>query len=157
MTRACLVFGCPEPVASRGRCAKHARQVDVHRSLGADRQAGRALYASKAWRDLRRAVLAFHPWCECPACVAGMLRNRATVVHHIKPHGGDRRLFFSPDNLLAMSKDCHDALTVRAVRGYTPGVARCRVTPEEKPRGRVLRSAGSLTLAPSVTKGAACG
>lgn len=111
MTSACLTFGCGAPVAARGRCAKHAGQVDTARSIGADRQAGKALYASREWRELRALVLGLHPWCMCVECVAGCRRWRSTVVHHVKAHHGDRRLFFDPTGLMAMAKRCHDALT----------------------------------------------
>lgn len=32
------------------------------------------------------------------------------VVDHIKPHRGDRRKFFDPDNLMAVSKAYHDSI-----------------------------------------------
>lgn len=32
------------------------------------------------------------------------------VVDHIKPHRGDRRKFFDPDNLMSVSKAYHDSI-----------------------------------------------
>ena len=108
--RACLTAGCGAAPTYRGRCAAHARQVDAQRSIGADRQAGRSLYATKEWRQLRAVLLALHPWCECQACVTGPRREYADLVHHLKPHHGDRRLFFARENLQLLSARCHSRL-----------------------------------------------
>jgi hypothetical protein len=117
---ACLVAGCARPVHYRGKCAVHARQADELRGLASDRHQGSALYASREWRDLRAAVLALRPLCECPACVTGPRRERATVVHHVEPHGGRRDRFFDPHNLIALSKACHSALHAAAGGGGMP-------------------------------------
>ena len=42
----------------------------------------------------------------CPHCKGKMLM--ANVVDHIRPHRGDSRLFWNPDNLQSMNKQCHD-------------------------------------------------
>ncbi len=100
----CLVAGCAAPVASRGRCRRHAEAYDRQRGLDSDRR-HRALYASPAWRETRRRKLAACPWC---ACGCG---QRADVVHHVRPHGGNPALFFAESNLATMAKRCHDKLT----------------------------------------------
>ena len=120
-SRACAVAGCPRPVHYRGRCQAHARQTDATRGLHADRHVGAALYRSPEWRALRAAVLAMRPLCECSACVTGPRRERASVVHHVKPHGGNPARFFDPHNLQALSKVCHDRLTAGARAGGPPG------------------------------------
>jgi 5-methylcytosine-specific restriction protein A len=119
MKASCLVFGCGDPVMARGRCAKHARQVDAARSIGVDRQAGRGLYGTPAWKELRAVLLALHPWCECAACVAGPPREYADLVHHVRPHGGDRQLFFDPANLQVLAASCHSRL--HATGGWSKG------------------------------------
>jgi 5-methylcytosine-specific restriction protein A len=137
MTRACLVYACGLPVVTKGRCARHSKQVDEQRSVGSDRQAGRALYRSPQWRTTRAAVLTLHPFCECAECVAGNLPVRASVVHHRRPHGGDRALFFDMQNLQALAKACHDSMTAKTMQVeplvYRAGVSRER--PEVSTKG----------------------
>ena len=111
VTRSCLVFGCSAPVATRGRCARHAGQVDAARSISADRQVGKRLYATRQWRELRATMLALHPYCECRECVVGRRRWPSEVVHHINPHRGDPLRFFDPSNLQVLAKTCHDKLS----------------------------------------------
>ena len=108
--RACSVAGCSQAPTFRGRCAVHARQVDGARSIGTDRERGRSLYATREWRELRAVLLALHPFCECEACVTGPRREYADHVHHIRPHGGDRRRFFARENLMLLSAACHARL-----------------------------------------------
>lgn len=91
-------------------------RAPVHRPVGAQSlQQRRAVYDAKRgspsriygheWRRLRAAYLAHHPLCECGCGYA------ATVVHHVKPHNGDRALLLAWDNLQALTKPCHDAIT----------------------------------------------
>lgn len=151
--RACLVHGCPRPVHSRGRCLVHARQADEARGLDSDRRY-LALYRSPEWRALRAAMLEARPWCECPACVAGPRRELATVVHHVQPHGGDRRRFFDPLNLQPLSKACHDRLTGASRGGGRPKVA----GPAARgPRPSLARAAGGSAPGGIPAKGAGRG
>ena len=56
--------------------------------------AWRKLYGLKAWRVLRAAQLAAHPFCERP--IHGRRLVQATVANHRVPHRGDQDLFFDP-------------------------------------------------------------
>jgi 5-methylcytosine-specific restriction protein A len=86
------------------------------------------LYRTPAWRRLRARVL--QHWKTCAACGAD-----ATVVDHIIPHKGDRRLFHDPRNLMPMCKPCHDRKTARYDGGFgrtpvlAPPLARPTPTP----------------------------
>lgn len=112
MRRACVVAGCPGLAEVRGRCRKHAASADQGRGLASDRWLGSDLYREAEWAQLRRELLALFPWCQCsPDC-----RRLASVVHHVKPHGGDRRLFFDRQNLRTLAKPCHDRITRDAMR-----------------------------------------
>lgn len=117
-SKACAVCGCSRPAVSRGRCQVHAGQVDRARGLASDRQ-HKALYNSARWRRLRTWLLREQPVCRCAACVRLGRVRPASVVHHLRPHGGDERLFFDPRNLVALAKECHDAMTAtgQAPRG----------------------------------------
>lgn len=64
------------------------------------------LYKTKQWQRLRQEQLRKSPMCQCPHCREGT--REATVVDHIEPHHGNRRLFFDRKNLQSMAKECHD-------------------------------------------------
>ena len=53
--------------------------------------------------------LAAHPLCE--KCLKEGRYTKATVVDHIKPHRGDPKLFWDPDNWQTLCKRCHDKKT----------------------------------------------
>ena len=62
------------------------------------------------WRKARAVYLQSHP-----LCVRRLAKGRyvkATVVDHIIPHRGDRKLFWDRDNWQALCKSCHDSKTM---------------------------------------------
>lgn len=65
-------------------------------------------YGSR-WNKARKMYLAAHPLCE--QCLKEGRYTKATVVDHIKPHRGDPKLFWDPDNWQALCKKCHDKKT----------------------------------------------
>ena len=74
------------------------------------------LYNTKAWRDLRLAVLNARPLCEW--CGAMGLTVPATVADHKVNHKGDPDLFYcQPEELNALCKPCHDRHAQRRDRG----------------------------------------
>jgi len=84
----------------RGRCREH--------------NTDRNLYNLAAWRHpvwgLRARVLREQPFCAGPGCTRA-LTQRDAEVDHIRPHGGDRRLFLDRRNLQGLCKACHAAKT----------------------------------------------
>lgn len=81
----------------------------------------RWLYSTARWLALRAAQLARKPLCE--RCSTDLRPVPATVVNHKKPHKGDRKLFFDPDNLESVCAPCHDGPIQRAEKlGFNPGV-----------------------------------
>lgn len=89
-----------QPKYPRNRQQKTGKQLS-------GRAAYRNLYKSKRWQQLRKAQLAKHPFCQCPHHEGQ--RIPGNIVDHIKPHKGDTRLFYDPNNLQTMSKRCHDS------------------------------------------------
>jgi 5-methylcytosine-specific restriction enzyme A len=82
------------------------RDVDSRRGSAASRGYGRK------WQAYRLRFLAKHPLCiECGK--AGSIEP-ATVVDHIIPHKGDRRLFWDPTNHQPLCKRHHDQKTAVA-------------------------------------------
>jgi 5-methylcytosine-specific restriction endonuclease McrA len=72
----------------------------------------RRLYATKAWAILRKQVLLRDAYrCQHKGCGAmlkvGRKHPRSAVVHHIKPHKGDLKMFHEIDNLQAVCWTCH--------------------------------------------------
>ena len=85
-----------------------------------DRAGYQHLYKTKRWQRLRAHQLAKHPYCQCPHHVD--CKVPAVVVDHKKPHRGDARLFFDPNNLQSMTKSCHDSVKQKFEKsGYWPG------------------------------------
>jgi len=121
MVKACAVYACPNEVTYRGRCQRHASQVDQTRSLGSDRQLGKKLYATAKWKNLRRYLLVRCPICTCAECTRTGRVRAAEVVHHLQPHGGDPVKFYDVAQLQALSKRCHDRVTGRARGGSFAG------------------------------------
>ena len=67
---------------------------------------GRQWYRTDRWQRLRRRVLSEQPFCAMRE-KRERCRLVATEVDHIKPHRGDRRLFFDRANLQPMCRSCH--------------------------------------------------
>ena len=65
------------------------------------------LYDKAAWRRLRLHQLAKRPLCALHGEL-GQIKP-ASVVDHIRPHGGDMQLFFDEGNLQSLCKSCHDS------------------------------------------------
>jgi len=112
----CSHPGCPQLVeaAQGSRCEKHKRQeqkrYDQQRGTAAQRG-----YDSR-WRKYRIKFLAQHPYCV--ECLKQGKFVFATVVDHIKPHKGDKKLFWDPNNHQSLCKPCHDRKTATEDGGF---------------------------------------
>ena len=102
--RPCRHPGCPNLCDKGVYCSQHMVFSSDRMRGGADARGYNA-----EWRRARKAFLKEHPLCaEC------MLKGRlapATVVDHIIPHRGDKRLFWDEHNWQALCKNCHDQKT----------------------------------------------
>ena len=61
------------------------------------------------WRKIRMAFLKQNPLCVM--CMEEGKTTPATVVDHIIPHRGDKRLFYDVENYQALCKRHHDLKT----------------------------------------------
>ncbi|KEQ22865.1 HNH endonuclease [Paenibacillus tyrfis] len=108
----CSRPGCSNLTRER-YCPDHAQltqQKDRERGTAAQRG-----YDSK-WRTARAGYLAKHPLCvECQR--VGVIKA-AMVVDHIKPHKGDKALFWDRGNWQPLCKHHHDVKTVREDGGF---------------------------------------
>jgi 5-methylcytosine-specific restriction protein A len=116
--RPCRKIGCDALVTS-GFCAKHRREERARAE--AERPSARQRGYDSRWQRYRLGFLARHPLCELE-CQAQGLVTAATVVDHITPHRGDRRLFWDRNNHQAACKRCHDRKTAREDGGWGRGV-----------------------------------
>lgn len=66
------------------------------------------MYANTKWRALRKRILQEKVTCE----ICGV---EATDVDHIKPHGGDKELFWDTSNLQALCHRCHSSKTANEI------------------------------------------
>ena len=102
--RPCRHPGCPNLCDKGVYCLQHMEFSSDRMRGGADARGYNA-----EWRRARKAFLQKHPLCaECGK--AGKL-TPATVVDHIIPHRGDKRLFWDENNWQPLCKSCHDQKT----------------------------------------------
>ena len=100
----CAEQGCPELVDPGEKyCQKHkALHPDPVRS-------GSSRGYNRDWQRISKQYLASHPLCV--KCMERGKYTKATVVDHITPHRGNKKLFWDPENWQALCKPCHDRKT----------------------------------------------
>lgn len=104
------------PLAGRGLPSRlrpsASRLRHVEPGDGGDRDRSKNWYGTARWQRLRKWVLLRDGFvCRQTGVVLceGRRAPNAAVVDHIRPHRGDPRLFWDPDNLQAVSKAWHDS------------------------------------------------
>ncbi|MCJ8015241.1 HNH endonuclease [Paenibacillus sp. KQZ6P-2] len=108
--RPCSQPGCTELTTEGSRCSEHKRVIDRYRGTAAQRG-----YDGK-WRKARLGFLRKHPLCK--HCQEKNRLTEATVVDHIKPHKGDKTLFWDRDNWQPLCASCHSIKTAREDGGF---------------------------------------
>jgi 5-methylcytosine-specific restriction enzyme A len=102
----CARPGCSALVAEGTRCPSHQaahEAATAGQRLAYDAQRGSAAERGYdgAWRRVRTAYLAAHPWCEIPGCGRGAVD--VDHVHELRD-GGSR---LDPRNLRALCRSHH--------------------------------------------------
>lgn len=97
----CKHQGCPRLIPYGTKyCDEHKplhpQEVRSAYSRGYDRQ----------WQKMSKAYLKANPLCV--RCKAKGKYTKATVVDHIKPHRGNKALFWDRSNWQSLCKHCHD-------------------------------------------------
>jgi hypothetical protein len=119
LERVCKQYGCGQRTGSlSGYCEAHEHsndEIERRRAYDAERNKSphRRFYGTKAWANLRTWQLSHFPMCADFDDDGSPCRNGATVVHHLKDHAGDWRLFIDAKNLQSLCKRHHDAITLR--------------------------------------------
>jgi 5-methylcytosine-specific restriction protein A len=113
----CKHPACGKLIDMAGYCDSHQAIQD---KLDAERRKNRThnyskMYGSE-WRKVRNTYLKANPLCV--VCFAKCLIVPANVVDHIKPHKGDKNLFWDEDNYQPLCKPCHDAKTAKEDGGF---------------------------------------
>lgn len=101
---------CGHRIPSGVRCDCEAKQ-DAARKARYDqrRPSSSARGYTGAWEKARVAYLAKHRFClRCG--------DPATVVDHIRPHRGDREIFWDRDNWQPLCGPCHNSTKQREER-----------------------------------------
>jgi 5-methylcytosine-specific restriction protein A len=98
----CRYPGCPN-LTQTACCPEH--QSKEHQSRPNANTRG---YNSQ-WQKARKQFLRLNPLCR--DCQRNGKLNPATVVDHIKPHRGDKVLFWDESNWQPLCKQCHDKKT----------------------------------------------
>ena len=102
--RPCRFPGCPNLCDSGVYCRDHLQYSTDRIRGGAD-----ARGYDSAWRKARKSYLEEHPLCE--ECRKNGKLTPASVIDHIIPHRGDKKLFWDETNWQPLCKDCHDKKT----------------------------------------------
>ena len=105
--RPCRYPGCP------GFCEQGQVFCKDHMAWSGDRLRGgaEARGYDARWRSARTRYLSSHPLCV--ECLKENKLTPATVVDHIIPHRGDKKLFWDENNWQPLCKGCHDRKTGR--------------------------------------------
>ena len=73
----------------------------------------KAWYNTKRWQDLREAVF-LRDLYKCQRsgelCIGKHPAPNSPVANHKRPHRGDEKLFWDPDNIETVSKRVHDGI-----------------------------------------------
>lgn len=104
--------------AAPSRFGRAAPSTEKERSQQRDATHGwRAWYKTSRWQKLRLVILKRDKYtCQATgqALVGKYPEPNSAVIDHKTPHRGDPELFWSPDNLQAVSKAYHDRDKQRA-------------------------------------------
>lgn len=110
--RICRAPGCSALTGADPYCA--ACRSRRNRERAARRPSRHEAGYDSRWVRARRGYLAKHPLCR--HCEADGISEPATVVDHVVPHKGDRRLFWDVSNWQPLCKRHHDRKTAEESR-----------------------------------------
>lgn len=98
------ICACQKVVPAGERCACQITQERARKARhDARRPSARERGYTAEWERARADYLRQHPFCMHNRC-----GRPATVVHHVKPHRGDKRLFWDRSNWMPACQPCHD-------------------------------------------------
>jgi 5-methylcytosine-specific restriction protein A len=104
----CRYPGCNRLLENPGYCEEHIITEKVKPFSSAIRY-NEKLYNTARWRTLRKEHLKENDYCQCCG-----RKEDLTVDHKISPLGNED-LFFNPDNLQTLCKQCHRIKTAKEI------------------------------------------
>jgi 5-methylcytosine-specific restriction protein A len=108
------------PPRLAGLAPRLARQTDDH-GHSRDLEPWRKWYSTAEWKRLKRDVHIRDLFtCQC-GCGTLIQRSTERIADHVRPHRGDRRLFFDPTNVQTLWKPHHDGWKQRQERAARRG------------------------------------
>lgn len=116
--RLCNKGGCFQLALNGEKYCEAHLQLHKEKAKSHDKERGSAHqrgYDSK-WRKARIGFLTKNPFCIF--CREKGIIKPATVVDHIIPHKGDKKLFWDKTNWQPLCKQCHDRKTVKEDGGF---------------------------------------
>src|SRR5690606_5681399 len=116
--RPCNKPGCGEYCVPReSYCQEHLEQKNRERYRRDRRGSAASRGYDHRWRQARDRFLRSNPCCVKCEEEKG-LYVPATVVDHVIPHKGNRRLMWDESNWQALCKPCHDRKTATEDGGF---------------------------------------
>ena len=113
----CNYAGCGKTIDEGRYCTKHEvihqLQENKRKSI---RNADYSRMYTWNWRKYSSTFLKQHPLCLI--CLEDGKIIPASEVDHIKPHKGDKDLFWAEDNHQALCKPCHSRKTAQEDGGF---------------------------------------
>ena len=105
-------------IVPHGVLCECQRRIQRERKARHDarRPSARARGYNHEWRKARLEYLTMHPHCR--ECAKHGLTRLATVVDHVIPHRGDKRLFWHRANWQPLCQPCHDSTKQRLERSH---------------------------------------
>lgn len=101
--KACNEPGCPQ-LTRRGYC-------EQHKTFKPFRESSSRRGYNIRWHKAREGYLRMHSLCQ--SCMLQGKRVAATVVDHIKPYKGDKKLFWDSSNWQPLCAFCHSRKTAK--------------------------------------------
>jgi 5-methylcytosine-specific restriction protein A len=102
---------------SDGMCSEcKAKQKDNKKGYDKKRGSSSQRGYDSRWQKYRIRYLRDNPLCV--RCLDKGTITPATVVDHIKPHKGDKKLFWDSKNHQSLCKQCHDIKTASEDGGF---------------------------------------
>jgi 5-methylcytosine-specific restriction protein A len=109
----------PKSICSYPGCQTltHERYCETHKKeITRTQNATNSKLYTYQWRKSSKEFLKKHPLCV--HCIKDGRLSPSTEVDHIKPHGGDRKLFWNKNNWQALCKSCHSKKTAEEDGGF---------------------------------------
>lgn len=109
--RPCRHTGCPNLTKYGTTYCEEHQPMYPNSMIDGKRPSSYRMGYDNKWKKRRLIFLRKNPLCE--SCRENGRYTMATVVDHIRPHKGNKELFWDESNWQALCKPCHDRKTFK--------------------------------------------